>query len=261
MKDMLGSLGYDFELVSNGQEALDALAAKEYSLVLMDCQMPVLDGYTAARNWRRSELLSKRPRTPIVAVTAHALADEREKVLKAGMDDFLAKPVQVEPLRQMMAKWLKDATCFTPTSPPDQTEEQDQAPSTSSARRPSASMRAAARSQAGRVLLDPKTFRSPRMRELFLEHSRDDLEFVQEAAAVGDAVALGQRAHRLKGSSYAFGAQLLGDKAAEIEQLAKAGNVEVDQHVERLIALLASTNQELAKDTQQETETQREQPS
>jgi CheY-like chemotaxis protein/HPt (histidine-containing phosphotransfer) domain-containing protein len=251
MKDMLGSLGYDFDLVADGQQALDALEARDYSLVLMDCQMPVVDGYEAARRWRRRETEASKKRLPIVAVTAHALVDERDKVLRAGMDDFLSKPVQMDPLRQMLAKWLRGARRFSPV-PPAQASEQDSPKANANGQsRPSLEISGAAEERE-RPLLDTTTFRSQRMRELFLENTRDDLEFIQEATAIADAESLRQRAHRLKGSSYTFGAQLLGDKAAELEKLAKAGNVDVDARVAELLVLFRQTLAELKQREQTE---------
>ena len=245
MKDMLGSLGYDFELAVDGQCALDALNSAEYSLVLMDCQMPVLDGYEATRRWRRTEVEQNKERVPIVAVTAHALADEREKVLQAGMDDFLTKPVQVASLKTMMETWLREAKRF-PEAPA--------ATPTSVTRIHASALPDTARNQPSptpasgdRALLDTATPRSPRMCELFVEHTSDDLEFIQEAAAIEDAESLRVRAHRLKGSALTFGAQLLGDKAAELEALARQGQTDVAPQVTALLDLFKRTRVELKR--------------
>ncbi|HEU5076666.1 MAG TPA: response regulator, partial [Polyangiaceae bacterium] len=245
MKDMLGSLGYDFELAVDGQRALDALNSAEYSLVLMDCQMPVLDGYEATRRWRRLEAEQNRERLPIVAVTAHALADEREKVLQAGMDDFLTKPVQVASLKEMLETWLRDAKRFP-----------EQAAAPTSVTRINAALPDAeedkptpAPASKDRALLDKATPRSPRMCELFIEHTSDDLEFIQEAAAIEDAESLRVRAHRLKGSALTFGAQLLGDKAAELEALARQGHTDVAPQVTALLDLFKRTRVELKRST------------
>jgi signal transduction histidine kinase/CheY-like chemotaxis protein len=238
MKDMLGSLGYRFDLAENGERALEELQARQYSLVLMDCQMPVLDGYEATRRWRRFETEEGRDRTPIVAVTAHALADEREKVLRAGMDDFLTKPVKVDSLREVMSSWLRGAKRFS--LPPG-------SPAASIPPPPVASATPAS-SQEGRALLDTKTPRSPRMYELFLDSTQDDLDFLQEALAVEDAESLRVCAHRLKGSSYTFGAEQLGDKAAELEQMAKASNLNAEQQLQDLIEIFSRTVQVVAQE-------------
>jgi two-component system sensor histidine kinase/response regulator len=255
MKDLLASLGFDFDLAENGEEALTRLASKDYSLVLMDCQMPVLDGYEATRRQRRREHDRGLERIPIVAVTAHALADEREKVLRAGMDDFLTKPVQVSSLRQVLQRWLAGAKRFSSApaplgAVPEVKVARDNVAKLSSAR----SENAAVKPRAPRVLLDATTPRSPRMCELFVQHSRDDLEFIQEAAAVEDPESVRLRAHRLKGSSYAFGAQRLGDKAAELENLAKGGATNVDDTVQELLVIYKETLGVLKAETQSGTE-------
>jgi CheY-like chemotaxis protein len=235
MKDLLESLGYTFDLASNGLEALRALEHKEYSLLLMDCQMPELDGYETARRLRKIERERAEPRVPIIAVTAHALAEEREKVLQAGMDDLLTKPIQVATLTHTLEKWVPRARRFPP------------APAAARA----APVEPAAESASGASpLLDPSLPRTGRMWELFVQHSRDDLEFIQEAAAVDDAESLRLRSHRIKGSAYAFGARLLGDKAAELERLAIGGRANVEVEVEELIRIFDRTCQLMQSGTQ-----------
>jgi CheY-like chemotaxis protein/HPt (histidine-containing phosphotransfer) domain-containing protein len=93
-------------LAENGQEALDLIAQQSYDLVLMDCQMPVMDGYEAVRTLRGRELTHNMARMPIVALTAHAAAEERDKCLTAGMDDFLTKPILRAELAKVLAHWL-----------------------------------------------------------------------------------------------------------------------------------------------------------
>ncbi len=103
----LEGLGYRHTLAENGREALEVLAEQSVDLVLMDCQMPEMDGYTATRRWREIEQDQHLPRKPIVAMTAHAMRGEREKVLDAGMDDYLTKPVQRVRLAETLAQWLR----------------------------------------------------------------------------------------------------------------------------------------------------------
>jgi signal transduction histidine kinase/CheY-like chemotaxis protein/HPt (histidine-containing phosphotransfer) domain-containing protein len=102
---LLGRLGYKADAVNGGAEAVEALQHSEYDLVLMDCEMPMINGYEATRRIRDSG----NPRVPIVAVTAHAMEDERERCIRAGMDDFLAKPLEFRGLAEMLAKWLTTA--------------------------------------------------------------------------------------------------------------------------------------------------------
>jgi CheY-like chemotaxis protein len=103
---MLGHLGVEVTVAEHGQEALDRLAAQTFDLVLMDCQMPVLDGYEATAAVRAREARDGRPHLPIIAMTANAMAGDRDKCLAAGMDDHVAKPIQERHLAEVLARWL-----------------------------------------------------------------------------------------------------------------------------------------------------------
>ncbi len=105
---ILNRLGYKVEVVGNGVEALDRLREKTFDLILMDCEMPEMDGYEATRQIRRWEntQLTDKPDMIIVAMTAHAMAGSREKCLAAGMDDFISKPVAPEKMAEIIGKWL-----------------------------------------------------------------------------------------------------------------------------------------------------------
>jgi PAS domain S-box-containing protein len=101
-------LGYKVDVASNGRAAVEAWASGRYDLLLMDCQMPVMDGYEATRTIRAREIaLSKR--TPIVALTAHAIKGADDDCFEAGMDDYLTKPIDRELLRRCLERWLKSA--------------------------------------------------------------------------------------------------------------------------------------------------------
>ncbi len=103
-KITLEKLGYYAEIVANGKEALEALKQNQYDIVLMDCQMPEMDGYTATKEIRKLD--SKLRNVPIVAMTANAMKGDRTKCLQAGMDDYLSKPVKPKILAEMIKKWL-----------------------------------------------------------------------------------------------------------------------------------------------------------
>ncbi|HEX5755794.1 MAG TPA: ATP-binding protein, partial [Arenimonas sp.] len=100
-------LGLPCETADNGEKALQRLRAGGIDLVLMDCQMPVKDGYTASREWRQHEQVHNLPRLPIIAMTANAMAGDRQKCLDAGMDDYLTKPVDRRLLESMVRQYLR----------------------------------------------------------------------------------------------------------------------------------------------------------
>jgi signal transduction histidine kinase/CheY-like chemotaxis protein len=101
---VLERCGFRTHVVNDGQEALDALSMQAYDAVLMDCQMPELDGYEATRELRRREGDGRR--TPVIAMTAHAMTGDRERCLEAGMDDYIAKPVRSQALVAVLARWI-----------------------------------------------------------------------------------------------------------------------------------------------------------
>ena len=103
---ILGQLGFTADAVFDGAQAVKALQNTPYDLVLMDCEMPEMDGYEATRRIRDPRTAALNPQTPIVAVTASAMPGDRERCLRAGMDDYLAKPIEPDELAQVLAKWL-----------------------------------------------------------------------------------------------------------------------------------------------------------
>jgi CheY-like chemotaxis protein len=98
---ILQRAGFEVDLANDGREAIEAHRKRSYDLILMDCQMPVMDGFEASRNIRQLDA----PQPVIIAVTANALVGEREKCLEAGMDDYLSKPFHAEQLVSMVKKW------------------------------------------------------------------------------------------------------------------------------------------------------------
>jgi CheY-like chemotaxis protein len=104
---LLARFGHAADLACNGSEALEALARMPYDLVLMDCQMPVMDGYAATRAIRAGEGGILNPAVPIVAMTAHAMAGDRDKVLAAGMDEYLSKPIDSHRMSEIIGEILR----------------------------------------------------------------------------------------------------------------------------------------------------------
>jgi len=110
MAAMLKKIGYQTSLATDGQKAVTALKEGDFDLVLMDCTMPVLDGYQATALIRDEATGVKNPKIPVVAMTARAMQGDREKCLQAGMNDYLSKPVVWETLTTVLHRWLSPPT-------------------------------------------------------------------------------------------------------------------------------------------------------
>jgi CheY-like chemotaxis protein len=109
--EMLTFLGFHVDLAEDGREAVAASGRCAYDLILMDCEMPVLDGYEATRRIRAAETACNRKKAPIVALTGYDTAEDRDKCLEAGMDDFLGKPFSLNEIREMTGKWVTGDGC------------------------------------------------------------------------------------------------------------------------------------------------------
>lgn len=108
---LLEKLGLQAHVVSNGLEAVQAVAERDYPVVLMDCHMPEMDGFEATRTIRRMEM-STGKHTPIIAVTALAMAGDRERCIEAGMDDYIPKPIDKERLKNKLNQWMQKEFSF-----------------------------------------------------------------------------------------------------------------------------------------------------
>jgi CheY-like chemotaxis protein len=102
---LIEKLGFAVDVAPDGRKALEATERNDYGLILMDCQMPVMDGYEATVEIRRREADGRR-RVPIVALTAHALESNKERCLGIGMDDFVTKPITADRMRSVLDSWL-----------------------------------------------------------------------------------------------------------------------------------------------------------
>ena len=102
--ELLETIGIAVETASNGQEALNVLAKQDFDCVLMDCQMPIMDGYETTRQIRRQEKFKD---MPVIAMTANAMTDDREKALAVGMNDYISKPFKIDDMFAILVKWIK----------------------------------------------------------------------------------------------------------------------------------------------------------
>ncbi len=103
-RKLLEKMGHSVTLAETGQQALDLLSAQDFDVILMDIQMPVMDGVEATRIIRSSADLETKKGILIIALTAYAMAGDREKFLEAGMDDYISKPVRIEDLERLLSK-------------------------------------------------------------------------------------------------------------------------------------------------------------
>jgi PAS domain S-box-containing protein len=208
----LQELGYGAEAVRSGRQVLEALEGGAYDLILMDCQMPELDGYETTAEIRRREGLSRH--TPVVAVTAHAFESDREKCLAAGMDDYISKPVNPQTLKDTLERWLSAAPHAAPNGAPvacvGARLEEIVAPSVL------AQFRAASRGDGPvRELLD-----------MYLRETQPQMDTLREAIARKDARALRQAAHGIKGTSASLGIEKMAALCADLEQKGLDGTLD-----------------------------------
>ena len=213
--------GYVTDQAVDGREAFEKFEANEYACLLMDCQMPVMDGYAATRAIRDLERATGRERTPIIALTAHALAGERERVLAAGMDDFLSKPFRPSVLDGILRRYCERDPAEDRASEHHPTA-LDASPHAPSHGLPPGS----APQRAGTSLdLDPEASRSDKLIRLFLERLPVQLSQLGQAVEAGDAAQVRAHSHKIKGSSLALAAQRMSETAADMQHQAEEGNL------------------------------------
>jgi two-component system, sensor histidine kinase and response regulator len=217
-RNMLESLGCEFEMVRNGQEAVVAVQRGGFDIVLMDCQMPVMDGYAATREiraWERNAPQSHR--LPIIALTANALVGAAEACRAAGMDGHLAKPYSRKQLARVMARWLPaqlaegEAEVAADPAPPAI------APDATLDRRALENIRALERDGGPSVLEE--------VIRIYLDEAPRHLSGLHAAAGIEDAAELARIAHAFKSASQNVGASQLGDLCRELERQGKAGAI------------------------------------
>jgi len=219
--EILEKLGYRADAVADGKEAIDALRRLPYDLVLMDCQMPEVDGFEATRRIRSGQSQVLNPGIPIIAVTANAMKGDRERSLAAGMDDHLSKPVQPEELARALDHWL------TKTLDGD-----NGYGAVLDASVPSESSREAG---AEEVIFDREGFMervmgdeslAKRLTNRFLADMPVQIEKLKATIGAGDSLLAGQQAHQIKGTAANLGGLSLQGVAFSMERAGKAGDLE-----------------------------------
>ncbi len=247
------------ESAGDGERALERMAAGNLDLVLMDCQMPVKDGYTATREWREYEGAHRLPRLPIIAMTANAMAGDRQRCLDAGMDDYLSKPVDKSHLEETLKRWLQrgaaarrsaaptstvpapaplvmprpQTATMVPTSAPGlptlPSLQRTEAPAAVAA---VASNAAPAAPPAAASVLDDDVLAELRevmgaefgnLVQMFLVDAAKYIQQLEEAAAGSDLQKMIAPAHTLKSSSANLGAMAVSAAAKRIEVGAREG--------------------------------------
>ncbi len=235
---MLDRLGYQPDVVSNGQDAVTAFERESYAAIVMDCQMPTMDGYEATRLIRAQEERPDASRTrahiPIIALTANALPGDRERCKAAGMDDYLTKPVKTDDLGLILQRWApaKAAADVAPPAPAREISKTD-----------------ARVFDAGAMLAniggDAELF--DQLIRLFLDRHSVMMKEIESAIGQGDAVALERAAHSLKGTAGNLCAPDVVLLASQLEASGRLGTlteapgllVRLDRTVQELVAVLS----------------------
>ncbi len=202
---MIESLGYTAEAVGNGLEAVEGCARQVYDAILMDIQMPQMDGFKATAFIREREGLTRH--TPIIALTASVTAEDRQRCLSAGMDDYLSKPVPREALATALRKWMPTVHA----APVPETA------SSSSSLAPSHPLRVLESHAGPRALAE--------VIDVFLQSIPRRLDDLRQAHARAEPDAIRALAHSLKGASAQIGARGMADLCVQIEAVVRSGDL------------------------------------
>ncbi len=255
MLGQLSALGLDADSAEDGHLALDALAERSYDAVLMDVQLPGLDGYEATRRWREIEAGSRRKPIRVIAVTAHAIEGERERCLAAGMDDFLPKPFRLAELARVLARWLPDGKA----GESHQALQADDRAEGAEAEGRRADAAETVPEQAEKELLAADRLTELRtlgrrtgrdligtLATLFRQSGNEQLQQLRLAFENMDAEVARRAAHTLKSSAGNIGAGEVAELARAIEDAGRGLSMEgARPHLERLEVLLPQVMDEL----------------
>lgn len=225
-------LGLQCDIAEDGKVALDKMRDQEFDLVLMDCQMPIMDGYEATAEIRAREQRHNKPRMPIIAITANAMAGDREQCLASGMDDYLSKPIRMYQLKMLLNKWLNEnqllETEAMTTSEPEKTDQKKQ------------------RLLDQQILDELKEYMEDEFADIietFLSNAPKLAEKILNAAADKQLDGMTTAAHSLKSSSANVGASKLSDLAKNIEYASRENHLNLAM---KQVDTLSSTMHETA---------------
>jgi len=216
----LRRLGYRVDAVEDGREALQALTRRSYGVVLMDCQMPELDGYEASRRIRKMGIS-----VYIIALTSNAMQGDREQCVAAGMNDYIAKPVRLPALKAALERWK--ATVRAAQSPADSARIVTEAPPIGS-------------EEMSQLIRESGTAGITEFTAMFKEESPRLFAALRSAIAAAESEALRRAAHELKGACAHFGAHRLYDLCQAVESHARAGSI---AKASAILATLASEHE------------------
>ncbi|MEE9213037.1 MAG: response regulator, partial [Phycisphaeraceae bacterium] len=233
--EILGKAGYPCDIVDNGQKAVEAVSTGEYAVVLMDCQMPQMDGFEATQRIRqheheRAEAEPNHKRIAIIALTANVIKGDRERCLEAGMDDYVAKPIDPKKLIGAIESSLSrrgSSRATPPQDPPvgNQSEPDDSqlppfAPEDTAQPTPPVDAVALLERCMGNAELVVKVL------DTFQKQALDDLERIVQSINDGDANRVARSAHALKGVAANLSAQSLQKVASDLEQLGRDADLD-----------------------------------
>ena len=223
----LKGAGYQTDLAENGRQAIDAYKKTGYDIILMDVQMPVMDGISATRSIREleqqpesekdAELLQRPKRIPIIALTAHTMKGDKEKCLEAGMDDYLSKPLKRKDLLAMVAKWAKPGLESSPKA-----EIEVEKPR--AADEPETTQAPLDFERALKEFDDDRDFLFEILQS-FLEHARLHIDKIRAALKENDADSTMREAHAIKGGAASLTADRLAQIAFDLEKLGKSNHL------------------------------------
>jgi CheY-like chemotaxis protein/HPt (histidine-containing phosphotransfer) domain-containing protein/anti-sigma regulatory factor (Ser/Thr protein kinase) len=196
---ILNQFGYEADVAANGLEAIETLNKSNYHLVLMDCQMPIMDGYNATQKIRTAD--KPYSKIPIIAMTANAMKGDKEKCIDSGMNDYLSKPIEPESLRDILQKWADKAKC-------DQSDDIEVSTVSSNTIWDSEGFKK-------RVMNNEAI--AQKLLDLFKTDTPKTIQQLEEAISLNKTDDAGKLAHKLKGSVANIGGLDLADLASKIE--------------------------------------------